>query len=61
MTSNAVQFRLPLAGADDDWRVDQRTREVGRRGLAEARAALAEATRRAQDRHEMGAVRRQAA
>jgi len=61
MTSNAVQVRLPLAGADNDWRVDQRTREVGRRGLAEARAALAAATRRAQERHEMGAVRRQAA
>jgi hypothetical protein len=62
MTSDAVQFRLPLADAGgDDWRVDQRTREVGRRGLAEARAALAAATRRAQDRHEMAAVRRQAA
>jgi hypothetical protein len=61
MTSNAVQFRLPLADADDDWRVDQPTREVGRRGLAEAREALAAATRRAQDRHEMVAGRRQAA
>ena len=36
--------------ADDrnsDWRIDERTREVGRKGLAEAREALREATRRA--------------
>ena len=26
---------------DDDWRLDERTRRVGRRGLAAARAALA--------------------
>ena len=30
-----------------DWRLDERTREVGRKGLAEAREALREATRRA--------------
>jgi hypothetical protein len=27
-----------------DWRLDERTREVGRRGLAQARAALAAVT-----------------
>ncbi len=35
--------------ADDkksDWRIDERTREIGRKGLAEAREALREATRR---------------
>ncbi len=62
MTSNAVQFRLPLPGADDDWRVDRRTREVGRRGLAEAGAApWPPPPAGAQDRQEMAAVRRQAA
>ena len=30
-----------------DWRLDERTRELGRKGLAEAREALREATRRA--------------
>jgi hypothetical protein len=39
-----------LALIDDrnaDWRLDDRTREAGRKGLAEARAALAKAGRRA--------------
>lgn len=47
--TRTTQERLPLAGVDDPgaWRLDERTREVGRRGLAEARAALAEAARRA--------------
>lgn len=30
-----------------DWRLDETTKEVGRRGLAEARAALAAAQRHA--------------
>ncbi len=30
-----------------DWRLDEETRRLGRQGLAEARAALVEATRRA--------------
>lgn len=30
-----------------DWRLDDRTRELGRRGIAEARRMLAEAARRA--------------
>jgi hypothetical protein len=29
-----------------DWRLDERTREVGRRGIAEARRALNEASNR---------------
>jgi hypothetical protein len=43
MTSQLV---LVLETDDDEWRLDQRTREVGRRGVAEARRALEEATRR---------------
>jgi hypothetical protein len=31
----------------DDWRLDDRTKEVGRKGLADARAALQDAMRRA--------------
>jgi hypothetical protein len=30
----------------DDWRLDEGTREAGRKGLADARAALQEARRR---------------
>lgn len=30
-----------------DWRLDDHTREIGRAGVAEARKALAEASRRA--------------
>lgn len=30
-----------------DWQLDERTRETGRRGVAEARKALVEAARRA--------------
>ena len=47
------QLQLPLVGdlagrpvrpsADSDWRIDEPTRRVGRRGLAAARAALARA------------------
>ena len=29
-----------------DWRIDDRTREIGRKGLAEARAALQAASRK---------------
>jgi hypothetical protein len=32
--------------ADIDWRLDERTREAGRKGVAEARKALAEALAR---------------
>jgi len=49
MARTASQERLPLT-VIDDWRIDPRTREAGRRGLAEARAALAAAGRRAEER-----------
>jgi hypothetical protein len=42
-----TQTHLPLADNGAEWKLDDRTREIGRRGLAEARAALAEAARRA--------------
>ena len=37
-----------LPPVDPDWRIDDATREAGRRGLAKARAALAEARARAE-------------
>jgi hypothetical protein len=37
----AIQLALRLEPSDDDWRLDEHTREVGRRGLIEARRALA--------------------
>ena len=36
-----------LEDADVDWRLDEETRRRGRQGVAAARAALVEATRRA--------------
>lgn len=42
----ARQLRL-IDPTEHDWRLDQKTRETGRRGLAEARKALAEAAQRA--------------
>jgi len=35
-----------IEASDVDWRLDERTREIGREGIAQARAALAEAIRR---------------
>jgi hypothetical protein len=35
-----------MAARDTHWRLDDRTREVGRQGLAEARRGLAEARQR---------------
>ena len=32
--------QLTLLEAPPDWRIDERTKEIGRRGLAQARAAL---------------------
>jgi hypothetical protein len=49
MTRTAVQEHLPFTVVDD-WRLDERTREMGREGLARARAALDAATRRAAQR-----------
>lgn len=37
---------LPFPVVDDGWRIDERTRRRGRRGLADARAALDRAGRR---------------
>jgi hypothetical protein len=37
---------LLLEAPDDRWRLDPQTREVGRKGLEQARRALAEAARR---------------
>jgi hypothetical protein len=36
--------------AGDDWHLDSQTREVGLRGIAEARRILVEASRRAAER-----------
>jgi hypothetical protein len=52
--SAPTQQRLPFAGGgegdEDGWRLDGATREAGRRGVAEARAALAAAVKRAEER-----------
>jgi hypothetical protein len=37
----------PNDAPDTDWQLDEETKEVGRRGVAAARAALQEARRRA--------------
>jgi len=36
-----------LPTADDDWRIDDRTREIGRRGVEAARGVLRVVRRRA--------------
>ncbi|MGH9114552.1 MAG: hypothetical protein ACRDWW_01860 [Acidimicrobiales bacterium] len=42
-----METQLPLLDYDEvDWRLDERTRELGRRGVAEARRALTEALAR---------------
>ena len=44
---NLMARQLVLIEASEvDWRLDERTREMGREGIAQARAALAEAVRR---------------
>ncbi|MCQ3809689.1 MAG: hypothetical protein KTV68_03950 [Acidimicrobiia bacterium] len=35
-----MKQQLMLLEAPPDWRIDERTKEIGRRGLAQARAAL---------------------
>jgi hypothetical protein len=42
----ARQLALGLEAAEDEWRLDEHTREVGRRGVAEARRVLAEVIKR---------------
>jgi hypothetical protein len=46
ITSMARQLALHLETSDDDWRLDEHTREAGRRGVAEARRILAEVIKR---------------
>ncbi len=43
------QPQLLTSTSEPEWRIDDRTREVGRRGLAAARAALAAAARHHDD------------
>jgi hypothetical protein len=45
-----TQEPLPLEIAAGEWHLDAHTKEIGRRGLADARAALAEAARRVEER-----------
>ncbi|MBX3286555.1 MAG: hypothetical protein R2746_05700 [Acidimicrobiales bacterium] len=37
-----MERQLTLMENDKPWRLSERTREIGRRGIAEARAALAQ-------------------
>jgi hypothetical protein len=46
INSMARQLALRLETSDDDWRLDEHTREAGRRGVAEARRVLAEVIKR---------------
>jgi hypothetical protein len=41
-----TQLRL-INDQPEDWRLDDHTKEIGRKGLADARAALQDAMRRA--------------
>jgi hypothetical protein len=43
-----MERQLALLEAPDDWKLDEATREIARRGVAEARAALREARRQAE-------------
>ena len=48
MAARQKQTQLTLIdNGRDGWRLDERTKEIGRKGLVEARAALQEAMRRA--------------
>ena len=46
MARKQTQLTL-IDDRSNDWRLDERTKEIGRKGLADARAALQEAMRRA--------------
>jgi hypothetical protein len=48
--------QLSLIESPPEWRLDDRTREVGRRGVAEARAALRRALASPADSHHAGEV-----
>lgn len=43
-----MERQLALLDAPKDWQLDERTREVGREGVARARATIQDALRRAQ-------------
>ena len=45
--SEVEDFLYHEAALLDEWRLDDQTKEIGRKGLADARAALQEAMRRA--------------
>lgn len=36
----STQLTLPVSTSPANWKLDRTTREIGRRGIAEARAAL---------------------
>lgn len=42
-----MERQLALLETEKDWHLDDRTREIGRRGIETARASLREALRRA--------------
>ena len=44
--------QLRLMNSSSKWQIDEHTKEVGRRGLAQARAALAQAQARCAERDE---------
>ena len=45
-----MERQLALLEVPSDWKLDDETREIARRGVAEARQALREARRRAEQR-----------
>jgi hypothetical protein len=50
-----------LEPSEPDWHLDDTTREIGRRGVAEAREALQRARKTAADQRREDATRRSAA
>lgn len=46
-----MEKQLTLVEAPRHWKLDRRTREIGRRGVAEAREALRRATPPGEARH----------
>ncbi len=46
-----AQIQLVLIDEPRDWRLDDRTKELGREGVATARASIREALRQADARH----------
>ena len=51
-----MERQLELIDPDPDrWKLDERTREIGRRGIAEARKAMQAAARRAAEQRQSAA------